>query len=221
MGICCFNIGGWFNFFSLRCKNRMSNRRLDEIFTTILTQDAYIGNPLTGNLYKLPSNDGTANQVMTTNGSGSVSFKNKYLSLFIANAIGASVTTNDHVRFTTPGYVVGSSITVDTSSSYTTILNVPSLGRITLQPGTYKVSASVLEIGTSGNNAVIEAALRNADTGTYFTGTGSFGSGTDRYLLHDKTVVTVGSPTRIEFTFVFASALVSYGKAVIEIEQLA
>lgn len=199
----------------------MSNNRNDNIYTTVSVQDIYIGNPLTGNSYKLPQNDGTTNQFMITDGKGRVNFGSKYLSYFLANATGAAVTTNDHVRFNSPGYVVGSNITVDTVSSYTTALNTPSLGRITLLPGTYKVEASVLEIGTSVNNGVVEAALRNADTGTYYNPTGSLVAGSDRYLLHDKAVITVVVTTRIEFTFVFATNLSTYGKAFIEIEQLA
>lgn len=198
----------------------MSTNRNDNIYTTVSIQDIYLGNPLTGRSYKLPQNDGTSGQFMITDGKGNVNFGSKALSYFIADATGASVTTNDHIRFNSPLYVVGSNITVDTASPYTTVLNTPSLGRITLLPGTYKVDASVLEIGTSFNNGVVQAAIRNANTGTYYNPTGSIAAGSDRYFLHDKTVITVASTTRIEFTFVFASGLSTYGKAIIEIEQL-
>lgn len=144
-------------------------------------------------------------------------------SRIIAPAPGISCGANDHVRFVKPYFQVGDKISVDTTSPYTTDLDKPSLGRITLQPGTYHIRAAVLEIGTAllGVNGVIEAALRNADTGIYFTGTGDIGAGKDRYLLHDETVQTFDKPTRIEFAFPFATTLKSYGKAVIEINQLA
>jgi len=50
---------------------------------------------------------------------------------------------NDHVRYDTINTSIGSNITLDTSSPYTTSLgNVPSVGRITLKAGKhYHVNA--------------------------------------------------------------------------------
>lgn len=128
---------------------------------------------------------------------------------------------NDHVQFDQVMTNVGSNITVDLTSAYTTALNVPSFGRITLKPGKYHLRASVLEHGTTGTNGVNEVALRNADSGDYFNPTGLLGSGTDRSFLTDETVVTVTVNTRVDFTIVFATTLSTYGKAFISIEQLA
>jgi hypothetical protein len=144
-----------------------------------------------------------------------------FLSRLMASAGGSPATTDDHVRFSAPSLQVGNNIIVDTTSPYTTALGVPSVGRITLQPGTYYISSSVLEVGTAATNGVIEAAIKNVETGVFPFGTGAFAAGTDRYLLHDKGVLTVTAPTRIEVNFVFASQLNSYGKAFIEIQQLA
>jgi hypothetical protein len=145
-----------------------------------------------------------------------------FLSRLMASSIGAVGTVaNDHVVFVSPSLQVGNNITIDTSSPYTTVLNTPSTGRITLQPGKYFINASVLEGGTTADNGVIEVALRNADSGAFLNPTGIFGAGTDRTLLHDKAVVTITTPTRIEFNFVFATGLGGYAKSFIEIEQLA
>lgn len=51
-----------------------ATQRVDNIFTSLFVQDIYIGNVLTGNLYHLPSNDGTANQILETDGNGNISF---------------------------------------------------------------------------------------------------------------------------------------------------
>lgn len=144
-----------------------------------------------------------------------------FLSRLIASTNGAlPVAANDHVRFVNVLFKVGDNITLDTTSPYNTLLNTASLGRITLLPGTYILSASVLEIGTLIDNGVIEASLMNSDTGAFLNPTGVFGAGTDRYLLHDKAVLSVSAPTRIELNFVFASGLNSYSKALIEVEQV-
>jgi hypothetical protein len=145
-----------------------------------------------------------------------------YLSRLLAPATPMNpAVVDDHVTFTTPKLQIGSNITVDTTSPYSTLLNVPSLGRITLQPGKYHLRAHVLEIGTLADNGVIEAALRNADTGVYFNPTGLLIAGTDRHFLSDEAVVTVTIPTRVDFTFVFAVSLGSYAKAMIDVVQLA
>lgn len=145
-----------------------------------------------------------------------------FLSRVIANSIGTLAGVGDHVQFTTPLLQVGNNITIDTTSPYTAALNVPSFGRITLKPGTYHVRAAVLEAGTVGGvNGTNMAVLRNADTGAYFTPVGSLAAGSDRMFLSDETIITVAIQTRLDFTFANATTLSSYGKAVIEVSQLA
>lgn len=186
----------------------------DASFNSLAVSDLAVSKLKVGTL-TYPSS-GPAGGVPTCDGKSLV-----FLSRLIAKASGAvGVVPDDHVQFDNVLHSIGSNITLDVVSPYTTALAVPSLGRITLQPGTYHIRGSVLEIGTTANNGVIEAALRNADSGAYFNSTGTLPGGTDRCLLTDEAVVTVSVATRLDLTFVFGTTLASYAKALIDVVQI-
>jgi hypothetical protein len=128
----------------------------------------------------------------------------------------------DHIRFNTVLYQAGTKITLDTSTPYTTTLNVNSIGRVTVLPGRYHIKA-VLQEMTDGAVASYELnmVLFNANTGTALT-IAVPSSGGPRVLLHDETVVTFVATTRIEFRVALNTVLVvgGYTNAFIEVEEL-
>jgi hypothetical protein len=128
----------------------------------------------------------------------------------------------DHIRYNTVLHQAGTKITLDTSSAYTTALNVPSIGRITLNPGRYHIKAILQEM-TDGAVTGYELVwtLYNSDAGTALTILVG-ASGGPRVLLHDETVVNIAVTTRIEFRATVNTVLVvgGYTNSFIEIEEL-
>jgi hypothetical protein len=90
-----------------------------------------------------PTTDGSSGQVVTTNGSGVLTLQSvpggsgqsSAMAEIIANQ-STNIGVNDHVKFTTLGYSLGSAIIlVDTTSTYSNATNTASIGRITLAGG--------------------------------------------------------------------------------------
>ena len=91
------------------------------------------------------------------------------LSNFLFGGLSTNQTSNltgftDRIKYDTIMNRFGSDITLDTSTPYTTTLNVNSIGRITLKAGgTYKMMASAIILTTGGLFAA--SGWQNADTG--------------------------------------------------------
>ncbi len=119
-----------------------------------------------------PTTDGTSDQVLSTNGSGILSFvslpslTNK---LYGRNVTGqtTNVSSGDHLKFNSVSFSAGTNISLDTTTSYTTTPNVNSIGRITLIGGkTYYIESWVVQV--SGTSIVV--AVYNADSNTFIDG---------------------------------------------------
>jgi hypothetical protein len=130
--------------------------------------------------------------------------------------------TGDHIQYRTVQFQAGTKVTLDVTTPYTTAFGVPSIGRVTLQPGRYHVKA-VLQEYSLGGLATTEFGLTlyNADTGVALTADVPL-TGSPRRLLHDETVVSVAIATRIEFRVTDNSEVGpgAYGNAFIEVEEL-
>lgn len=145
----------------------------------------------------------------------------RLLACFLPPAV-AFTGTGDHIQYRTVQYQAGTKITLDTSTPYTTAFGVPSIGRVTVQPGTYHVKG-VLQEYSLGGLATTEFGLTlyNADTGVALTADVPL-TGSPRRLLHDETVVTVIVPTRIELRITDNNEVGpgAYGNAFMEVEEL-
>jgi len=146
--------------------------RDDNIFQSLYVEDLFVGYPLTGNLYHFPRNDGTAGQVLTTDGNGHLSF---VMAAGDVNGPGSSTNTaiarwngtsgallenststlSNAGLLTTAGLVLGSLTypTVDGTAGQAITTNgsgVLSLTTVVSGPGSSVDSTVVLFNGTSG-----------------------------------------------------------------------
>lgn len=120
-----------------------STYRADNIFTTLFVQDMFIGNTVAGNAYHLPTDDGTANQVLATDGNGNLSFVTS------SNMTGpGSSTDNAVVRWDgTTGSVVQNSTALLTDAGQLTISGLI-LGALTYPSTDGTVGQAITTDGT-------------------------------------------------------------------------
>lgn len=149
-----------------------TDNKQDEIYNSLSVEKLNIGT------YQLPTTDGTANQVLTTNGSGVVTWGglvNNGNVLYGKNV--TSQTTNlavtDHIKFDTVLFSTGSNISLNTSSPYTTTTGAASIGRITLAANkTYLLDLWLVQFNATTLvvnwwNATSNAAIDGPIAGTF------------------------------------------------------
>lgn len=126
-----------------------------------------VANPLSMNSNNITglanpvNNQDAATKLYVDNNSGGVaqSIMHGYVNTGYTDAINV----NDHFKFNGVAFVRGSSISLDSSSAYTTTTGVASIGRITLAAGkTYKLTASLNNVVSANYNAT---RWYNADNG--------------------------------------------------------
>jgi hypothetical protein len=90
------------------------------------------------------------------------------------NNTSSAVSTADHVQYNTIVRSIGTNIAADTSTTYTTTVNVNSLGRFTLQPNiVYQLEGDLGDIIGGAASQYINYSWWNADTNTeILTGSG-------------------------------------------------
>jgi hypothetical protein len=85
-------------------------------------------------------------QTLVATGEGTASWQNPILNVvhgYVSSTQSTNLSAGDHVKFNSSYFSVGSDIALDSSSSYTTTLGAPSIGRITLAANhTYKLTFS-------------------------------------------------------------------------------
>jgi hypothetical protein len=136
------------------------------------------------------------------------------------DAYATEQTTNigagDHVKFNTVARAGGTGISVDTSTAYTTTLNVDSVGRITLAANaTYEIRAQVPKVTFSALGS-IRLAIINADTGSVISRSGlgidPTSITTEAGDLSLVAVLSVSVATRIELRIVAVTNLTQIGQ---------
>lgn len=151
-----------------------------------------------------PFVDGTSGQAVTTNGSGTLSLSTIVSQTTTVGDTGSSAQTThlsagDHIIFSRSLFSNGN-ITIDTTSTYSNSTNTASIGRITIQAGTYLLNAVVP--GFSATSFTI--GWYNSDANTSITGQQSGGGS-----YQASAVITVAAQTRIEARIVSSLLLVS------------
>lgn len=116
-------------------------------------------------------------------------------------ALSATQSTNvavgDHVKFDTVDYSTGTNISLDTATAYTNADGVASVGRVTLQPGLYELSADIAYNGAANNGYSL--AVYNADTTTLVGNIGRGATGTGGIeAVHTTAILNVAAATRFE-----------------------
>jgi hypothetical protein len=106
---------------------------------------------LTVGAISYPSVDGTNGQMIVTDGSGTLSFISPSVPECLVAELNIAQNTNigdgDHIKFDNVQFSSGSSISLDTTTPYTTTPNVPSIGRFTLLPNiTYRIKLTIPKV---------------------------------------------------------------------------
>uniref|UniRef100_A0A6C0JR01 Uncharacterized protein n=1 Tax=viral metagenome TaxID=1070528 RepID=A0A6C0JR01_9ZZZZ len=120
-----------------------------------------------------PNTDSTAGYLLSTDGSGVISFiapssdvdiqTNQAFSEVIS-VYSTNVSSGDHIKFNVDGFTNGSLITVDLTTTYTNTANVASLGRISLVTGhSYLLEGSLDLISIKDHVATFTVQWYNSD----------------------------------------------------------
>jgi hypothetical protein len=141
----------------------------------------------------------------------------EYVEVMYNNTNTTNITSTDHVKYNTVLLQLGTSITLDISTPYTSALNVNSLGRFLLQPGkTYELEGDIGDVGGGAGYAIYK--WYNADTGVVINdGTGGSNivganlSNTDEGRNLAKTTFTPTIATRVELRITNFTSLLGYG----------
>jgi hypothetical protein len=179
----------------------------------------------TGDSFVLPANK--VPQKIAWSGTATSVWKLVSPALVISEYVEVSVgqiSTNlvagtDHIKFDTVNRQIGTSITPDVSTGYTSTLNVNSLGRILLQPNrTYELEGDVGDVSAGANSNYITYDWHNADTGAIIqTGTGGSNiiganlSNINQGRTEAKATITPTVPTRVELRIRQLSGVNGYG----------
>ena len=106
--------------------------------------------------------------VSSGGGGGSITLATRSI---LAGSLRAQQTTNvssgDHIKFDTVASIIGSNISLDTTTAYVNTANTASIGRIVCQAGgTYRFVAQIPFLFGTADNAYVKFAWYNADTNT-------------------------------------------------------
>jgi hypothetical protein len=174
-----------------------------------------------------PAADSTSGYVLATNGAGVLSFVNPSTQ-GMASTLGEVITsytsdtsTNDHIKFAVSAYQIGTDISLDTTTAYTKVANVASLGRLTLSGGkkylfTFVIQNLVFNTHLGG----MTLQLFNSDTTTAignpyeYIGDGAIKPNTSTPMFFAYYAPTaLPATTRVELRITAQSQLVSIGHA--------
>lgn len=167
------------------------------------------------------STDGSAGQVLTTNGSGVLTFTTvpTPLSCVYGRCIvtdSVHVNVGDHIAFNSVNFSTGGNIVLDTTSAYATTTNTASLGRITLKANkTYFLECALIQVTTTLSTGNIVVAWYNSDTNTFIDGP------TAGVFNGCETVYTPTVDTRVEVRITVAILLSAINRSFVKCQQLA
>jgi hypothetical protein len=158
-----------------------------------------------------PTSDSTTGNVLTTNGSGSLSLQP--VSPIISGLGGqvlnqtSNVSAGDHVKFSSVYFSCGSLITLNTSSSYTTTTGAASIGRLTLNPGSYLIQCYIdgfsgtslgISVWDASSNVSIAAGTISSSAGKSVGVTTTYQPSTTKLVeIRITTSVGVSSLTKV------------------------
>ncbi len=175
-------------------------------FVTKTASNTYVSRSLVaGNGITITNNNGVA-------GNPTISASDKsILHAVVATGYSTNLLVNDHLKFTQNRFTRGTSIILDTSTTYTSTTNVASLGRITLAAGkTYRLIAQ-LAVSFSATTGVFSTMWWNADTNTGLSNAntvyGSSGTSTNSVGLETILFVTPTIATRVELRIRVATSV--------------
>ena len=140
----------------------------------------------------------------------------EYLQATLTADQSTNLNAGDHVKFDSVARSSGSSITLDTSTAYTSTANVDSIGRFTLQGGkTYRLTAITNVVIFDDATGNVDISWYDADSGTSLSDLGSLRSYTSTFNEGKSPVVqTIYTPsvdTRIEVRLGNPVALTRFG----------
>ena len=177
-----------------------------------------------------PTIDGSSGQVLTTNGSGNLSFQSpssftiNILLGFLNTAIKINIGVGDHIKFQTILGSIGTNISLDISTPYTTTLGVNSIGRITLQPGMYSIQGTFQGLTFALSLGSITYQWYNADTGTAIVSVGGTILGTLGLSgINGPTSLAVVTPlvtTRYELRITSVVSLSAISQVILDVVQM-
>lgn len=176
----------------------------------------------------LPSEDGNAGQIMTTNGDGNVSFSSPPKQTISLAEVTASYSSNigagDHIKFSSHT-TVGSGVTVDTKTAYTTKTNAASLGRITLAGGkTYTLDFTLQGYTVTTLLYTATYALFDSDSNTQIgnavTVSGAGALNPAQSIVSFTTIFGPSVNTRVEVRIVSQSLMLSITRAQLLVRSL-
>jgi len=177
-----------------------------------------------------PITDGGSGDFLVTDGAGNISFSTgassniHYSSLATTQSIDIDV--GDHLKLDTEDRVVGSGITLDTSTTYTTAIGAASIGRYTLASGnTYRIIVHITGIIIDKQSSYITFQLwdvtNDAAIGDIM---GAIGAGKSQGSIHldmayTRTFFTTSASTLIEVRIITKKDIISIEKCFIDIRQ--
>jgi hypothetical protein len=173
-----------------------------------------------------PVADGTANQVLMTNGSGTLSFStivNNVTSGLMNTLTTTNIGVNDHIQFSFVDFK-GLGITLDTTSAYSNGTNTASIGRFTLKGGgTYYLDAYISYIAFSSGAGYVTLNWFNSDTNTNINTTTIPNVANTTGVMYGCTSVgfNPASNTRVEVRLVATNLLTSISRCFAKIIQTA
>jgi len=131
----------------------------------------------------------------------------------------------DHVKFTTAIYTLGMSISIDTTTPYTSAPNVASLGRVGLQGGQrYFLDAALTSVTFVDHVATVTLAWHDANTGAQVGSVVTMGGdGNSNPIVtngHCRAYYNPGATTRVELRIVANNGLISINHASVRVDTL-
>lgn len=183
-----------------------------------------------------PAVDSTAGYLVQTDGAGTLSFVDPMSVAGVHDAAAAEQTTvytadlaaGNHVKFTSLMFNVGSAVTMDTSTTYTTTANVDSLGRATLVAGNkYWLDFSIPRLKVKNHMSTFTIAWYNADANTQIGNSlvwiGDGASNPEMGMAQCKAYFAPVANTRVEMRIVtndVANGLLSVSRVYVKIDKL-
>lgn len=181
-----------------------------------------------------PDKDGSDGDVIKTDGKGNLLLApTSSLPLFkqllwamveVITPVTTDISVGDHIKFNVPMFETNPSLcSLDTTSPYTTVLGVNSLGRITASAPVI-LKAYVGDVVLNTANDFISFRWVNADTGSFILSNYcnfQIGPSGPAYVITSNPAIGVAapsSPTRYELQIIgLSSPLVSYGRMILEV----
>uniref|UniRef100_A0A6C0JBD8 Uncharacterized protein n=1 Tax=viral metagenome TaxID=1070528 RepID=A0A6C0JBD8_9ZZZZ len=118
-----------------------------------------------------PTLDGSSDQYIVTNGTGTLSFKSlqdpQYIFGKLTTTQSTDIASGDHIKFHILEDSTGSDIGLDITTIYTNVVNVDSIGRILLVANQkYKLNVNIIEFSLLNHDGNFSIQWFNADLNT-------------------------------------------------------